>query len=108
MTAPLRARIGVALACGFAVAGLVVCSLPRFEATRHALRIVGIWLGPSSYYGFALLLGVASVVAAVALVRPGEAKGAKAIAIIVGVLAILAALASLALAAVMSIAMGLS
>ena len=105
MTTSLRSRVGVSLGLALGILALLVCAIPWIPAARKALRISGIWVGPSPYYMASFMIAAAGLIAAAALVKRGECRAWKIIALVLGTLGALLAFASLALSAIMSIGM---
>jgi hypothetical protein len=105
MTTSPRSRVGVSLGLALGILALLVCAIPRIPAASKALRITGIWVGPSPYYVAAFMIAAAGLIAAATLVKRGECRAWKIIALVLGALGALLAFASLALSAIISIGM---
>ena len=105
MTASLRSRLGISLGLGLGALALSTCAIPWIPATREALGITGVWVGPSPYYVGSFITAAAGVGAVLALVKRGELRGWKIFALLLGALGVLSAIASLALSAMISIGM---
>ena len=98
-----RARAGISLGLGVGTLALFTCFIPWIPMARNALRITGVWSGPSSYYLGAFAAAAAGALAVVALVKRGEFGGWRVFALLLNVLTGLLAIAALALSALISI-----
>jgi len=101
----MRSRVAVFAGVGLAALALSLCAIPWIPATRSALRITGVWVGPSPYYVGSFFTAATGVIVTTTFVNRAELKAWKIVALTLAVFGAIAAIASLALTAMISIGM---